>query len=104
MMKNVFYFTIKILFVLKMIRFLSGIFAHVKKQLNQKDQTDFKIMASQPWKQTTSIHILSNTSRSKDNQAMKFGHLIEFNMTNIFLKKSSIKYSGETIPRPFSKK
>ena len=57
-----------------------------------------------PWKQTTSIHILPNTSRSKDNQAMKFGHLIEFKMIDIFLKKSFIKYGGETIPRPFSKK
>ena len=35
---------------------------------------------------------------------MKFGHLIEFNIRNIFLKISSIKCGGETIPRPFSKK
>ena len=35
---------------------------------------------------------------------MKFGHLIEFKMMDIFLKKSSTKYGEETIPRPFSKK
>ena len=28
---------------------------------------------------------------------MKFGQLLEYNMTNIFLKKSYTKYGGETI-------
>ena len=35
---------------------------------------------------------------------MKFGHLKEDNMKNIFLKKSYTKGGGETIHRPFSKK
>ena len=35
---------------------------------------------------------------------MKFGQLIEHNIRNIFLGKSYTKCSGETIPRPFSKK
>ena len=35
---------------------------------------------------------------------MKFGQLIEYNMTNIFLEKSCTKSGGETIPRPFSGK
>ena len=35
---------------------------------------------------------------------MKFGQLIEYNMKNIFVKKSYTKYTGETIPRPLSKK
>ena len=42
-------------------------------------------MKSQQGKQTTAIHILPNISRTKANQTMKFGELIEFNMTNIFL-------------------
>ena len=50
------------------------------------------------------MHVLPNTSRSKGNQAMKFGQLIECNMTNIFLKRSYTKCSGETSPRPFSEK
>ena len=50
------------------------------------------------------MHILPNISRSKDNQAMKFGQLIEYNMKNIFLEKSYTKCGGETIPRFFSKK
>ena len=31
---------------------------------------------------------------------MKFGELIEYNMGNIFVEKSYIKYAGETISRP----
>ena len=50
------------------------------------------------------MHILSNNSRSKDNQTMKFGQLIECNMRNIFLEKSCTKCGGETSLRPFSEK
>ena len=35
---------------------------------------------------------------------MKFGELVEYNMKNIFVDASYTKYTGETIPRPFSKK
>ena len=61
-------------------------------------------MTSQPGCQTIAIHILPNISRSKGNQAMKFGQLIEYNMKNIFVEKSYTKCAGETIPRPLSKK
>ena len=47
---------------------------------------------------------MTNISGSKDNQAMKPGQLIEYNLRNTFLKKSYTKCAGETIPRPFSKK
>ena len=57
-------------------------------------------MTSQPGKQTIAIHILPSISRRKGNQAMKFGQLIEYNMRNIFVKKSLIKCAVETIPRP----
>ena len=50
------------------------------------------------------MHILSSISRSKDNHTMKIGQLIQYNMRNIFLKKSYTECGGETIPRPFSKK
>ena len=50
------------------------------------------------------MHMLLNISRSKDNQTMKFGQLIECNMRNIFLEKSYTKCDGETSPRPFSEK
>ena len=61
-------------------------------------------MTSQPGKQTVIIHVLPNILRNKDNQAMKFGQLREYNMKNIFLEKPYTKFGGETSPRPFSKK
>ena len=61
-------------------------------------------MKFQLGKETIAIHILSNISRSKGNQTMKFGQLIEYNMENIFLRKSYIKVGRETITRAFSKK
>ena len=45
-------------------------------------------MTQQPGKQTMGIHVSSNISRSKGNQTMKFGQLIEYNLRNIFLEKS----------------
>ena len=47
---------------------------------------------------------MPNISRSKGNQTMKYGHLMEYYMRNIFVEKSYTKCGGETIPRPFSKK
>ena len=49
------------------------------------------------------IHILSNISRSKGNQTMKFDQLIQYNIGNIFVEKSYKKCAGEIIPRPLSK-
>ena len=43
-------------------------------------------MTSQPSYQTFPRYIFPSISRSKDNQAMKFGQLLEYNMKNIFLK------------------
>ena len=40
-------------------------------------------MTSQRGKQTIAMHILTNFSRNKDNQATKRGQLIEYNMKNI---------------------
>ena len=59
---------------------------------------------SQSGKQIIAIHILPNISRSKDNETMKFGLLIENNMRNIFLEKSYTKHGGEITARPYSKK
>ena len=45
-------------------------------------------MTSQPGKQAIAIHTLPNILKSKSNQTMKFGQLIEYNKRNIFLEKS----------------
>ena len=44
-------------------------------------------MTSQPGLQTVAIHVLPNTSQSKGNQTMEFGHLIEHNKKNVFFSK-----------------
>ena len=59
-------------------------------------------MTSQPAQQTIAIHILPNISRSKGNQAMKFGQTIEDNKRNIFLQKSCRKWVKETSSSPLS--
>ena len=85
-MKNTLYFIFKALFVLGKTRLIS------------------KFITSQPSKQTITIRILTNISRCKSNQAMKFGQLIEYNMRNIFLEKLYSKCGGETIARLVSKR
>ena len=59
-------------------------------------------MTSQPGKQAIATHILTDISRSKNNQAVKSGQLIEYNIRNIFLEKLYTKCPGETISRLFS--
>ena len=61
-----------------------------------------KFMASQPGSQTIAMHILPNITRSKGNQ-MRFDQSIEYNR-KIFIEKPYTKCTGETIPRPLSKK
>ena len=46
-----------------------------------------KFMTSQPKKKQYNTYILPNTSRSKGNQRMIFGQLIEYNVRYIFLQK-----------------
>ena len=53
-------------------------------------------MTSQPGKQTTAIFILPNISRSKSNQTMKSGQLIECNQRQEFPKESWRKLGRET--------
>ena len=48
-----------------------------------------KFMTSQNGQQIIAIHNSSNMFRSKGNQIIKFGQLIEYKMRNIFLGKSN---------------
>ena len=55
-----------------------------------------KFMTSQPGKQAIAIAILTNISRSKGNQAMKFGQSTEYKTRSIFEKKKTYtKYGRE---------
>ena len=60
-----------------------------------------KFMKSQPGQQTIKIHILPNTSQSKDNQAMKFCQLMEYNKRNIFFKKHGKNEARRLVPDLF---
>ena len=105
MMKNAFYFISKALFVLKIFKFLSWLFGHVAKLLDEEDKVNFKFGDVTAWlTNNCNTRILFNISKSNGNQTMKFGQLTECNMRNIFLEKSYTKCDGETSPRPFSEK
>ena len=60
-------------------------------------------MTSQPGKQTIATHILTNISRSKGNQAMMFGQLIDHKMGNIFLQNHTQNAMEILFPDPFLK-
>ena len=47
-----------------------------------------KFMTSQTGKQRITIQILLNISRAKGQQTTKFVELTEYNIRNVFLKKS----------------
>ena len=57
-------------------------------------------MASQPGKQTITIHILPNVSRTKRNQTMKFGQLTEYNVRNIYFKNHAENDPGRLQSSP----
>ena len=86
--KNVFYFILKALFVLKIFVFVTTFWSYRKNGLIRKMRLISKFMTSQPGSQTIAIHILPNISQSKGNQTMKFGQLTEHNKRNIFSSKS----------------
>ena len=44
------------------------------------------------------IHIMPNISRSKGNQTMKLGQLIEYNKRNIFLQNYAENEAGRLVP------
>ena len=86
MMKNAFCSTSKALFVLKLSIFLPWLYVHEANGLLRTVRLISNFTTSQPGQQTIVIHILSNISKNKGNQAMKFGQLIECNTRKIFLE------------------
>ena len=66
-----------------------------KNELMRKLRLISKFMTLQTGKQIIAIYILPNISRSKGNQIMKFGQLI-----NIFLE-NSYNSDGEVVPDVF---
>ena len=58
-------------------------------------------MTSQTGQQIITIHILPNISKSKDNQAIKFGELIDYSMRIFVPQKSCRKWGREASSRSF---
>ena len=58
-----------------------------KNGLIRKTRLISKFMMSQRGLQTIAIQNLANILRSKGNQTMKLGQLIQYNMRTIFLEK-----------------
>ena len=104
MMKNAFYFTLKLYSFSRYLNFCLDFLVMYKNGLIRKIRLISKFMTLQSGKQTIAMHILPNISRSKGNQTLKFGQLIECNIGNIFLYKLYTKCGGESILRPLSKK
>ena len=75
-----------------------------KSGLIRKDRVIFKIYYVTTWLTNNCNTRIARFSKIKDNQTMKFGHLIEYNMRKIFVEKSYPKCCEETIPGPFSEK
>ena len=83
MIKYALYFTLKSLFLLKIFTFLSLLFDHAEKRLDEKTKVDFKFMTSHPGEQAIAIDIMPNISISKGNQTFEIwsasAQLIEYN-------------------------
>ena len=77
-MKNAFYFMSKAFFILEIFLFSSLLFGYIEKRLDKKAKVNFKTYDVTDWTtKIITIHILSNISRSKGNQTMRLGQLIE---------------------------
>ena len=60
-------------------------------------------MTSQTGQKIITKHVLSNISRSKGKQTIKFGQLIEHSMRNVFLKNHTQNVVEKLVPDPFLK-
>ena len=81
MTESAFYFILKVLFILNIL-----ILNMYKSGLIVKIGLISNFLTSQPGSQTIAIHKSSNISRKSDNQTMKFGQSIEYNMRNIYVE------------------
>ena len=79
--------SLKLFVFLRYLNSCSDLLVTQKNGLIRKPRLTSKFGTLQPGKQTITIHILPNISRSKDNKTMRLSQLIEYNMRNIFFLK-----------------
>ena len=63
-----------------------------------------KFGTSENGKQIITIHVLPSISRSKENQIIKFGQLMEYIMRNIFLQNQTQNVVEKLVPDLLLKK
>ena len=81
------------------LKFCPHVLVMWENGLIRKRRISWRSKTSQADKQTITIHLAPNSSRSKRNQTMKLGQLIEDNKRNTFFQKSCIKGGRETSSR-----
>ena len=80
------------------ITFFHDNFGHVEKTTQLERSGYLQNPCHNLEKKAIATNLFPNMSRSKGNQAMKVGQLIEYNIRNIFVEKLYTKCGGETIP------
>ena len=93
-MVKLFFISCSKLFSLLRYLHLCWLFGYVEKRLDKMVKLNSKICDVKDCKRIITIHIFPNISRSKDNQAMRFGRLVEYNM---FFKNHAEKGAGTLI-------
>ena len=73
---------LKDLSVLEIIKFLSGL-CYAKKRLDKSGMIKFKVYDVKDWPKNNYNTHITHISRSKGNQAIKFGQLIKHSVRNI---------------------
>ena len=101
MMKNYLYFNLKRFLFLRYINFCPDFFGHVGKRLDKEAEINFKIYDVINWKKKIAMHILPNILRSRGNQTMKVGQLIEYKRRNIFPQNHAENKEVRLFPQPF---
>ena len=98
MMKNAFYFILKAHFVLRMFKVLSSFFGHVRKGVDKKAKANFKIYDVADWQANSYNTYIVQHLKSKGNQTMKFGQLIEYDMRSVLHKNHTESKVGRLLP------
>ena len=93
---------VKALFVFKYLNLCPEFFGHVGKRLDKKAKVISNIYDVTA-RSTVTINILSNISRSKGIQTMKFGQLVKYNIRTFFLKNHTYNVVEKLVPDHFSK-
>ena len=92
---------LKALFIVEIFTFLSWLFGYLEKWLDKKvkvNSNNYDITDKTP--NIITIHILPNISRCKNNQAVKFGHIIECDMI-FFFENNAKNEAGRLVPDLF---